>query len=83
MKRPTKLTNLHSFGKIKSVIHSLFNLSDLRKYISIISDTQERVIGFRCIEYSFRNIMRLITIDSIMKAYPYMVTYPVESDDVT
>jgi hypothetical protein len=82
MKKLTELASLHSLAKVKFVICSLLNLSDLRKCISIIADTQERVIRFRLIEYSFKNMMFLITIDTIMKAYPYVVTYPMESDDV-
>lgn len=83
MEKPTLLANSNSFGKTISVIQPLINLPYLRKYIIIISDTLKHTSGFSCTENSIRNMMFLITMGTSMKSFPYMVTYPVESDDVT
>jgi hypothetical protein len=78
-----KLGSRISFGKFISVIHPVINLCHLQKYIFDIVDTLPRFIGSNCPENSLRNIMFLVTMGTSMKSFPNMVTYPVESDDVT
>lgn len=82
MRKLTRLASLNSFGKVTFVISSLSKLPDLRKCIFFVADLLLRAINFGGIKNSFRNMMLLITINSIMKSCPDMITYQVESDDV-
>ena len=70
-------------SKVVSIIPPLVHICYLRKFIIVLAKTLVRFIGFRCLENSFRNIMFLVTMRTSITAFPYIVSYAVESDDVT
>ena len=66
-----------------NMVHPLLHICYFRKFIIFLANTLIRFIGSSCPENSFRNMMFIVTMGTNMQPFQHMVTYTVESDDVT
>ena len=83
MKMLTVMISRILLSKDVAIIHPHVRICYLRKFIIVLANTLVRIIGFRRPENSIRNMMFIMTMGTNMKSFPHIVSYAVESDDVT
>ena len=83
MRMLTTLTSRISLGKVVVVIHPLVQLCYLRKCVTVSAVPVVLIIGICTSDNKFGKIILLDTMEINIKDLLKLVTYRVESDDVT
>jgi hypothetical protein len=75
--------NKDSSSKVLALFHSYIKLFYLHSYAIVLTHPLDDNIRSNSSENAFSRILSLLTTDGSMNSFAYMVTYCMESDDVT